>query len=208
MGDGSLTNDAFRIADFINATSSTPSFVGSTDFTQNPFTGAIAVAGTNEATVRWGTLSHDTTDYSTGYLPVGPDRSSDTGTQYFTFAFQRKVAANFGIQIASKGISGMWIAAPGTQIDSSSGLNGWIPCTEQYAGVGVPGSNTANGGNGIDGSALTGNDVVPTNTSINNTYIMTLGSENMSNATNNIILVRIGLESNKNITTLAVKDFN
>ena len=208
LGDGSLTNDAFRIADFINATSSTPSFVGSTDFTQNPFTGAIAVAGTNEATVRWGTLSHDTTDYSTGYLPVGPDRSSDTGTQYFTFAFQRKVAANFGIQIASNGISGMWIAAPGTQIDSSSGLNGWIPCTEQYAGVGVPGSNTANGCNGIDGSALTGNDVVPTNTSINNTYIMTLGSENMSNATNNIILVRIGLESNKNITTLAVKDFN
>ena len=37
---------------------------------------------------------------------------------------------------------------------------------------------------------------------------MTLGSENMSNATNNIILVRIGLQSNKNITTLAVKDFN
>ena len=208
LGDGTLTHDAFRIADFINDTDDTPSFVGTTDFTQTQFTGAIAVAGTQEATVRWGQLAHDTTDYSTGYLPVGPDRSSDTGTQYFTFAFQRKVAANFGIQIASSGISGMWIAAPGTQIDSSSGENGWIPCTVQYAGVGVPGSDTANGGNGIDGCALTGNDVVPTNTNINNTFIMTLGSENMSNATNNVILVRIGIESSNDITTLAIKDFN
>ena len=208
LGDGSYTNDGFRIADFVNETSNTPSFVDTTDFTQTPFTGAIAVAGTNEATVRWGQLAHDTTDYSTGYLPVGPDRSADTGTQYFTFAFQRKVAANFGIQIQSSGVSGMWIAAPGTQIDNTSGLNGWVPCTVQYAGVGIPGSNTASGGNGIDGCALTGNDVVPTNTNINNTFIMTLGSENMSNATNNIILVRIGIESSNDITTLAIKDFN
>ena len=208
LGDGSYTNDGFRVADFINETSSTPSFTGTTDFTQTPFTGAIAVAGTNEATVRWGQLAHDITDYSTGYLPVGPDRSTDTGTQYFTFAFQRKVAANFGIQIQSSGISGMWIAAPGTQVDNTSGLNGWIPCTTQYAGVGIPGSNTANGGNGIDGCALTGNDVVPTNTNINNNFIMTLGSENMSNATNNIILVRIGIEAGNDITTLAIKDFN
>ena len=73
-------------------------------------------SGTQEATVRWGTLKHDTTDYSTGYLPVGPDRSADTGTQYFTFAFRRQVVANFSITINTTGISGLWIAAPGTAI--------------------------------------------------------------------------------------------
>jgi len=206
LGDGTITTDGIRVADFINETSSTPVITGTTDYTATPFTGAITVAGTNEATIRWGKLKHDVTDYSTGYLPEGPDRSADTGTQYFTFAFQRKVAANFGIQISSSGISGMWLAAPGTQIDNSSGFDGWIPCTVQYAGVGVPGSNTANNGNGIDGAALTGADVIPTGTNINNTYTMTLGSENMSNATNNVILIRIALESGNEITNLAVKD--
>ena len=84
------------------------------------------VQGTREATIRLGVLKHDTTDYSTGFLPVGPNRSGDTGTQYFTFAFRRLPVANFDINITSAGISGLWIAAPGTGIDSSSGLNGWL----------------------------------------------------------------------------------
>ena len=99
-------------------------------------------------------------------------------------------------------MSGLWIAAPGTAVDGSSGLNGWIDGTSQYAGVGVPGSNTGSGGNGSDGCALTGADVIPTNSSINSTYTMTLGSENMSNATNNVVLVRIALEAGKQITNL------
>ena len=66
---------------------------------------------------------------------VDPDRSADTGTQYFTF-IQRQVVANFGIDITATGIEGLWIAATGTAIDSASGLNGWIDCTVQYAGVG------------------------------------------------------------------------
>ena len=37
-----------------------------------------------EAVVRGGTLRHDQTNYSTGYLPAGPDYSSGrSGTQYF-----------------------------------------------------------------------------------------------------------------------------
>ena len=90
----------------------------------------------------------------------------------------------------------------GTAIDPS-GLNGWLDCTAQYAGVGVPGSNTGPGGNGGDGCALTGADVVPTNTNVNSTYTMTLGSENMSN-TNNVVLVRVALEAGKQITQLQI----
>lgn len=204
LGNGVITDNAIRIADFISETTDNPTIVGSTDYTATPFTGAVSVSGTKEATVRWGVLKHDTTDYSTGFLPVGPNRSADTGTQYFTFAFRRQVVANFSITLNTNGISGLWIAAPGTAIDSASGLNGWLDCTAQYAGVGVPGSNTGSGGNGGDGCALTGADVVPTNTNVNSTYTMTLGSENMSNATNNVVLVRVALEAGKQITNLQI----
>ena len=204
LGNGTITEDGLRIADFVNATTDTPTITGSTDYTATPFTGAVSVSGTQEATVRWGTLEHNTTDYSTGFLPVGPDRSADTGTQYFTFAFRRQVVANFDINITSNGIAGMWIAAPGTGVDNASGLNGWIECTSQYAGAGIPGSDTANGGNGADGCALTGADVVPTGSSINSSYTMTLGSENMSNATNNVVLVRVALASGKEITSISI----
>ncbi len=204
LGNGYITDNAIRIADFVADNTDNPTIVGATDYTATPFIGAVGVSGTQEATVRWGTLKHDTTDYSTGYLPVGPDRSADTGTQYFTFAFRRQVVANFSITINTTGISGLWIAAPGTTVDSASGLNGWLDCTAQYAGVGVPGSNTGSGGNGGNGCALTGADVIPANTNINSTYTMTLGSENMSNATNNVVLVRVALEAGKQITNLQI----
>ena len=59
-----------------------------------------------------GVLEHNVVDYSTGFLPVGPDRSGDTGTQYFTFAFRRQVVANFDINITStSGVAGVWMAA-------------------------------------------------------------------------------------------------
>ena len=208
LGNGVVTDNAIRIADFVADSTDTPTIVGSTDYTATPFTGAVSVSGSQEATVRWGVLKHDTTDYSTGYLPVGPDRSSDTGTQYFTFAFRRQVVANFDISINSTGIAGMWIAAPGTGIDTASGLNGWLECTSQYAGAGVPGSDTGNGGNGADGCALTGADVVPTGSSINSNYTMTLGAENMSNATNNVVLVRIAIASGKQINSLSIGEAN
>ena len=208
LGNGVVTDNAIRIADFVADSTDTPTIVGSTDYTATPFTGAVGVSGTQEATVRWGVLKHDTTDYSNGYLPVGPDRSSDTGTQYFTFAFRRQVVANFDISINSTGIAGMWIAAPGTGIDTASGSNGWLECTSQYAGAGVPGTDTANGGNGADGCALTGADVVPTGSSINSSYTMTLGAENMSNATNNVVLVRIAIASGKQINSLSIGEAN
>jgi hypothetical protein len=206
LGNGVYTDDGKRITDFLADTTDTPSYTGSTNFYTNAvYTNASdpGVSGTKEASVLYNILKHDTTDHS-GVLPVGPDRSSDTGTQYFTFAFRRQVVANFDIDITSStGIEGMWIAAPGTGIDSASGLNGWLECTSQYAGAGVPGSDTGNGGNGSNGCALTGADVVGSG-SLSGGYTMTLGSENMSNATGNVVLVRIALGSGDSVTYLGI----
>ena len=208
LGNGTYTDDGIRITDFLSATTNTPSYTGSTNFYTNaPYSESSdpGVAGTQEATVRLGVLEHNTEDYSTGFLPTGPDRSADTGTQYFTFAFRRQVVANFDIDITSStGITGMWIAAPGTGIDSASGLNGWLDTTGQYAGSGVPGSNTGSGGNGSDNCALTGADVVPTGSSLSGGYTMTLGAENMSNATGNVVLVRIALASGETVTSVGI----
>ena len=201
-------DDGVRVFDFSSDTTDTPSYTDTTNFyTNSVYTESAdpGVAGTKEATIRLGVLKHDVTDYSTGYLPAGPDRSGDTGTQYFTFAFRRTTTANFDINItSSSGIAGCWYAAPGTTMDDSSGLNGWIEATTQYNGVGLPGSDTGNGGNGSDGGAFTGGDVIPTGSSLNSGYTMTLGTANLSNATGNVCLVRIALTSGQSITALSI----
>lgn len=199
-------DDGVRVFDFNAATTDNPSFNGSTNFyTNNPYTESSdpGVSGTKEATIRFGVLKYDVTDYSDGYLPAGPDRTLDTGTQYFTFAFRRQLVANFTVNInSSTGIHGLWIAAPGTQIDSTSGLNGWLNASATYAGSGVPGSGA--GGNGSDGCAFTSGDRVTTGSAINDAFTLTLGSENMSNATGNVVLVRIALNTGQTVSSLSI----
>ena len=101
-------------------------------------------------------------------------------------------------------ISGLWIAAPGTSIDSTSGLNGWLSASDKYEGIGVPGSGT--GGNGSDGCAIMDSDMIATDTSLSGGYTMTLGGENTSNSTDNIILVRIALEAGQSISSLSITE--
>jgi hypothetical protein len=112
--------------------------------------------------------------------------------------------ANFDITMTGT-VSGMWIAAPGTAIDDSSGLNGWLDCSTAYAGSGVPGSDTGNGGNGSDGCAYNSGDRVLDGTGYSSQeFTFTLGTENASNARNNCILIRIKLEAGDSITALAI----
>ena len=206
LGAG-FDDDGVRIFDFNAATTDTPSFNGATNFYTNSLyteSSDPGVSGTKEATIRLGVLKYDVTDYSSGFLPAGPDRSGDTGTQYFTFAFRRTTMSNFDINITSSGIAGLWIAAPGTAIDSASGLNGWLDASTTYGGSGVPGSDTGNGGNGSDGCAFTSGDRIATSTSLSGGYTMTLGSENGTNATGNVVLVRIALTSGQSVTALSV----
>ena len=204
-------DDAVRITGFGTA-SDTPSFYDSSNanyYTDHAWSGNAGPAGTQEATVRptginTGIIRHDTTDYSSGYLPAGPNRSTDTGAQYYTFAFRRTSVANFTITLTGT-VSGVFIAAPGTQIDSTSTLNGWLDASVQYAGSGVPGADTGAGGNGSNGCAFTGGDRILDGVSYSaQSFTLTLGSENMSNASGNNVLVRIKLESGDSVTALSI----
>jgi hypothetical protein len=201
-------DDAVRISG-LGSASDTPSFSNADYYTNNAWTGAVTVAGTQEAIVRptgtsTGTIQNDVTDYSTGHLPAGPDRSGDTGTQYYTFAFRRTSMANFTVTLTGR-VSGFYIAAPGTAIDSASTLNGWIDASIAYAGSGVPGANTGAGGNGSNGCAFTSGDRIIDNTTYSaQSFTLTLGSENASNATGNNVLVRIKLESGDSVTALSI----
>jgi len=196
--------DGVRITGFSGAT---PSFSNSTDYyVDNAWSGAVTVAGTDEAIVRFNTLKHFTTDLSSGYLPSGPDLSTGrSGAQYFRFAFKRTLVANFVVRLTGT-VSGLFIAAPGTAIDSASSLNGWLDSSIQYAGAGVPGADTGNGGNGSNGCASTGADIIEDGTSYTNqAFTLTLGSENLSNAFNNQLLIVVKLESGDSLTSISIE---
>ena len=206
LGNGSThTDDALRITGF-GSSSDTPSFNSSTNYyTGNAWSGAVTVAGTTEAISRFGTIKHFTTNLSSGYLPAGPNLTSgrDGGqAQYYTFAFRRTPVSQFSITMSGK-VSGMFIAMPGTGIDSSSGSSGWLDCSTQYNGSGQPGSG--GGGNGSDGCAKTGGDRVVDNTTYSGkTFTFTLGTESLANSVGNTCLVRIKLNSGDSVTALSV----
>ncbi len=205
LGAG-FDDDGKRVTGFGTA-SDTPAIAGSTNFyTASAWTGAETIAGTTEAVVRWNTLQHFDTNLSPGYLPVGPDLATGrSGTQYFTFPFRRTTMANFVLRLTGT-VSGVFIAAPGTDIDSTSGTNGWLDAGTTYAGAGTPGSNTGAGGNGSDGCAFTSGDRIIDGASLSNdTFTMTVGDQNGTDATGNNILVRIKLEDGDSLTALSVE---
>jgi hypothetical protein len=149
-----------------------------------------------------GVLRHDQTNYSTGYLPVGPDLSvGRSGTQYFTIEFVRTDVSKFDIRYSGN-VAGMWVALPGSAIDSSSGANGWIDMTVAYAGSGYPGVNAP--GNGSDGCSLGG--VVQVNTTVANaSKTCTFGTVSSSSTATNEIYVRIALTSGQSVTALSLQ---
>jgi|TARA_R110002153_G_scaffold29405_8_gene90309 hypothetical protein len=189
------------------ASGDNPSFSSSTNYyTANEWSGAETIAGTQEAVTRFGTLSHFTTDLSSGILPVSPDLATGrSGAQYFTFAFRRTAMANFVVRLTGK-VSGFFVAAPATGIDSASGLNGWVDAGITYGGAGTPGSDTGNGGNGSNGVAFTSGDrIVDGTTYSNDTFTLTLGDQNGTGSFGNNILVRIKLESGDSLTSLSIE---
>ena len=158
-----------------------------------------------DATLVAGTLKHDVTNYSTGYLPVGPNLSSGrTGPQYFTFKFVRTSLSKFDIQFTGN-TAGVWVAAPGTVIDSTSSLNGWLSMTTAYAGSGIPGANAP--GNGSNGCALGG--TITANTAVTtHRKTCTFGTVSTSNSTANEVYVRIKLLAGQTITALSLQTAN
>jgi hypothetical protein len=198
-----------RVSGFAEVAGDTPSYTGSnnfyTGFAMNHTTDGN-FQGKKEAGVSVnGLIQHDVTDYS-GHLPSGPNRSGDTGNQYFTFAFRSSALQNFNINLTSStGITGLYIALPGTGIDTSSTLNGWLDCSTIYNGSGQPGAGV--GGNGSNGCAFAG-EVVPTGSAINNqSYSMTFGTLSAAGSTGNNVLVRIVLASDETVSDISVSQF-
>lgn len=197
---GTGSGNAYRIEN--PGTGNTPAYTGS----EAAFNSQSSTLQTYDATVvgssSQGVLKHDQTNYSTGYLPAGPNLSAGrSGTQYFTFKFVRTTVSKFDITYAGN-IAGMWVALPGSVIDSSSGANGWIDMSVAYAGSGYPGVNAP--GNGSDGCALGG--VVSLNTTVASTSkTCTFGTVSSSSTATNEIYVRIALTSGQSVTGLSLK---
>ena len=200
-------DDGLRITGFGSA-GDTPSFSSSTNYYTGSAwgSGAVTVAGTQEAITRWGKLQHYTSDLSSGYLPVGPDLATGrSGAQYYTFVFRRTAMANFTVRLTGT-VSGFFVAAPGTSIDSASTLSGWLDAGTTYGGSGTPGADTGNGGNGSNGCAFTSGDRILDGTSYSNdTFTLTLGDQNGTGAFGNQILIRIKLESGDSLTALSIE---
>jgi hypothetical protein len=197
---GTGSGNAYRI---INpGSAATPTYTGNAA----AFNSQSSTLETYDATVvgsaSAGVLKHDQTNYSTGYLPAGPNLSAGrSGTQYFTMKFVRTDVSKFDIRYTGN-IAGMWVALPGSTIDSTSSANGWLSMSTAYAGAGIPGVNPP--GNGSDGCSLGG--VVVLNTAqTNSSKTCTFGTVSSSSTATNEIYVRIALTSGQSVTALTLQ---
>ncbi len=193
---GSGSGLAFRIVN--PGSGNTPTFTGS----EAAFNSQSSTLQTYDATVVANILKHDQTNYSTGYLPAGPDLSSGrTGTQYFTFKIVRTSVSKFDVKWSGN-IAGLWVSLPGSTIDSTSSANGWLSMSTAYAGSGIPGVNSP--GNGSDGCALGG--VAPLNSvQTNKSVTATFGTVSSSSTATNEIYIRIALTSGQSVTALSLQ---
>jgi hypothetical protein len=196
---GSGSGNALRITN--PGSSDNPTILSTASFNSQTSTletyDAVVVGNDNQ-----GIIKHDQTNYSTGYLPSGPDLSvGRSGAQYFTFKFTRSAVSKFDIQFTGT-VAGVWVALPGSSIDSTSTLNSWLDMSQSYAGAGIPGGNIAGGGNGSNGCALGG--VINLNSSGTQRKTCTFGTVSSSSTTNKEIVVRIKVNSGQSISALSI----
>jgi hypothetical protein len=154
---------------------------------------ASSSVATYEAVVRGAVLRHDQTDYSSGYLPVGPDYSSSrSGTQYFQIELIRSNVSEFRITY-SGAAAGCFVCMPDNSAwtTSLSGTNGWADMFQAYRGAGIPTSAEP----GCSSGGLMDND--------GGTFTCVFGTESSSNDSNNRILIRWKLTSGQSITGMS-----
>ena len=146
-----------------------------------------------EAVVRGADLRHDQTDYSSGYLPAGPDYSSGrSGTQYFQIELIRSNVSEFRITY-SGAAAGCFVCMPDNSswTTSLSGTNGWADMFQAYRGAGIPTSAEP----GCSSGGLMDNN--------GGTFTCVFGTESSSNDSNNRILIRWKLTSGQSITGMS-----
>ena len=152
-----------------------------------------STVATYEAVVRGGVLRHDQTNYSSGYLPVGPDYSSGrSGVQYFQIQLITPNVSTFNISYTGS-VDGCWVCMPdnSTWTTSLSDTNGWADMFNEYVGSGVP--------RNVDPGCAYGG-VMDNN---GGTFTCTFGTESSSNDTNNRILIRWKLTAGQSITAMS-----
>jgi hypothetical protein len=153
------------------------------------------VSGNNaehEAVVVGGVLKHDLTNYTTSFLPSGPNYSGKSASQYFQFAFTRTAISKFGISVVGT-YSSCWVCLPNhtTWKTNLSNTNGWANMFIQQPGT------PANDGDGPGcafGAPMIG---------IGGDFNCTFGSYS-STGSNGLILIRFKLDSGKSITSLTI----
>jgi len=144
-----------------------------------------------EAIVRGGTLRHDVTNYTSGYLPVGLNLSSGrSGTQYFQILITRAAVSQMDIVVTGT-YAGCFVCLPenSTWTTGLSNTNGWADMFDAYSGAGNP--NNADNGCAF-GTVMSGSS---------GTFTCVFGEESSSNG-NNKILVRFKLTSGQSISTV------
>ena len=155
--------------------------------------GSAGSVATYESIVRGGVLRHDQTDYSSGYLPVGPDYSSSrNGAQYFQVEIIRSAVPGFRISVTgSYGACKVCMPDNSTWTTGLSDTNGWADMFVAAPGSGVP----RNGNNGCaSGGVMSGSS---------GTFTCTFGGESSTNDSNNRILIRWRLDSGDSITAMS-----
>jgi len=182
------------------ANTNTPAFTaGSAAFSTLLATDATVVGTSVGATGH--AIKHDLTNYSTGYLPAGPDLSARTSGngQYFTFRFARTGVQIFDLTIttagSTAGIAGLWSAMSGFGSISgyNANTNGWLDWSIDAGlaqGCGYTGGTT--------GRAL----FVAGSTNGTYRYRCSFNTASSTNATNNEIWVRIKLTSGQQVTAI------
>jgi hypothetical protein len=136
-------------------------------------------------------LRHDVTNYSTGYLPAGPNLSGRTvgNAQYFTFRFVRTGVSKFNITyVTTTGVAKIYCAMPGT-----GGISGTTSTLNKWLDLSIDNSLA-------NGCALGGNQNSGATGTLS--YNCSFGTLSSSNSTNNEIWVRIRLNSGQSITGL------
>ena len=197
VSTGTGSGNAYRILN--PGSTDTPVYTG-TEAAFNSQTSTLQTYdATNVGSGSQGVIKFDQTNYSVGYTPVGPNLSGQGSNQYFTFKFVRTSVSKFDVAFTGT-IAGLWVALPGSGIDTSSTLNGWLTLATAYAGSGQPGAGS--GGNGSNGCALGG--VVSLGTGGSQSITATFGIESSSNATSNEIYVRIKMTSGQSLTALSI----
>ena len=177
------SGNAVRIVNYDTGTAAdTPVFTAG----QTAFNSQTGTFYTTDATVVASVLKNDTTNYSTGYLPAGPNLSGQGAAQYITLRMTRSSVSKFSINYTtSTGIGGIWCAMPAQT--SYSAANNWYSMAVD---------------NSLAGGCALGGNLVPSATGAK-TYNCQFAGLNSSNATNNEILVRIRLNTGQSITALS-----